>query len=141
MVGARSPAPTFEGRAGARPRAWSSNSATSRRDDPITRIFSSPFVRCTETVEPLARKLKLEVEPSDALAEGARLADALRLVEKHVDANAVLCMHGDVLPELLNFYAGTGVRASARPRREGLYLGARLVDGIVDRIRYFAPKS
>jgi len=32
-------------------------------DDPITRILSSPTVRCLQTVEPLARRRGLPVEP------------------------------------------------------------------------------
>ena len=51
-------------------------------DDGITRIVTSPFVRCRETVEPLARRLGIEMETSDALVEGAGSHDALDLIEK-----------------------------------------------------------
>jgi broad specificity phosphatase PhoE len=37
--------------------------------EPVQHIFSSPMERCLETVEPLARKLKLEIQISDALNE------------------------------------------------------------------------
>ena len=37
---------------------------------PISRIYSSPYVRCTQTVEPLAKKLGLELTITEALAEG-----------------------------------------------------------------------
>ena len=37
----------------------------------VARIVSSPFVRCVQTVEPLARDRGLEVEPDPRLAEGA----------------------------------------------------------------------
>ena len=70
-------------------------------DREITRIVSSPYVRCTETVEPLAHRLHLAVEPSPSLEEGASLPEALRLVEKVADEPTVLCTHGDVIEELL----------------------------------------
>ena len=37
----------------------------------VARVLSSPYLRCTQTVEPLAAALRLPVEPSDDLAEGA----------------------------------------------------------------------
>jgi phosphohistidine phosphatase SixA len=41
---------------------------------PVRRILSSTYVRCIETVQPLASKLGLAVEATDALAEGAHYA-------------------------------------------------------------------
>ena len=38
--------------------------------DGITRIFSSPYVRCRQTVEPLAERSGVPVEASEALARG-----------------------------------------------------------------------
>ena len=72
----------------------------------VRRILSSPYVRCVETVEPLAARLGLPVEPVDALAEGAG-ASFLRLVDEveTADGAAVLCSHGDVLPILLEALA------------------------------------
>lgn len=69
----------------------------------VTRILSSPYVRCVETVEPLAAKLGLPVETVDALAEGAG-DDAARLVPA-MEGAVVLCSHGDVIPELFDVLA------------------------------------
>jgi broad specificity phosphatase PhoE len=79
------------------------------RDAKFDRVLSSPFVRCMETVVPIAGERGLPVEPVDALAEGARLDDALTLVRKHSTSGAILCMHGDVMPMLLDHYASVGV--------------------------------
>src|SRR5688572_19762287 len=38
----------------------------------VQRVLSSPAVRCRETVEPLASKIGLSVQPTEVLAEGAR---------------------------------------------------------------------
>jgi phosphohistidine phosphatase SixA len=74
----------------------------------VTRIVSSPFVRCGQTVEPLARRLGLPIEPSPSLAEGTPLTEALRLVEKVTDEPTVLCTHGDVIEELLDHLRRVG---------------------------------
>lgn len=77
-------------------------------DAGITRILSSPSVRCVQTVEPLARHLALDVEETDTLAEGARAADVVALARDLApDGTAVLCTHGDVIPALLDALAAT----------------------------------
>jgi len=67
----------------------------------IERVLSSPFIRCVETVRPLADKLGLEVELSDALAEGAKTKDVVALVRELGTVGSVVCSHGDVIPNLL----------------------------------------
>jgi 8-oxo-dGTP diphosphatase len=71
------------------------------RHDPIERVVSSPYRRCVQTVEPLAKHLDLPVEVDDRLAEGTAVADAWRLVEECAGTTAVLCSHGDVIPDLV----------------------------------------
>jgi 8-oxo-dGTP diphosphatase len=68
-------------------------------------IFSSPFVRCVESVEPLAAKLGLPVELHDALAEPVSPADAVALARAVAGTTAVLCTHGDVVGALLETFA------------------------------------
>ena len=80
----------------------------------VTRIVSSPYVRCIQSVEPLAHQLGLRVETADALAEGTPLDDVLRLVEKVADQETVLCTHGDVLKLLLEHVRGAGVKVRRR---------------------------
>jgi len=75
----------------------------------VVRLFSSPYVRCAQTLRPAAKQLGLEVELTDALAEGAGLRDALRLVSQHLDDDIALCSHGDVLGDLLDHYAAQGI--------------------------------
>jgi phosphohistidine phosphatase SixA len=76
------------------------------------RILSSPYVRCVDTVAPLASGRELKVELDDALAEGAGY-EAVRLVRSVPDQVSVLCSHGDVIPEVLGALA----------REDGLDLG------------------
>lgn len=71
------------------------------RDYPIERVLSSPYLRCTQTVEPLARARDLDVEERPELAEGSTRADVLRLLRGLDAETVVLCTHGDVAEELV----------------------------------------
>jgi broad specificity phosphatase PhoE len=64
------------------------------------RILSSPFVRCIQTVQPLADELGLKVTQCDELAEGMG-PEALALVRSLANEPVALCSHGDVIPEVL----------------------------------------
>ena len=71
----------------------------SRHD--IRRVLTSPYVRCRQTVEPLAGSLALPVEERPELAEGSTADDVRRLVDSLDGDTAVLCTHGDVVSEVL----------------------------------------
>jgi 8-oxo-dGTP diphosphatase len=79
-------------------------------------VLSSPYVRCIETVVPIATVRGFAVEPDDALEEGAAVRGAVALVQKHLDHGAVLCTHGDVMPALLEYYAKRGVDIGPAPQ-------------------------
>lgn len=67
-----------------------------------TRIISSPYLRCIDTVRPLAGAAGLLVEEDGRLAEGeGRRAVELVRAAGGAGENAVLCSHGDVIPEIL----------------------------------------
>jgi 8-oxo-dGTP diphosphatase len=61
---------------------------------PLTRILSSPYDRCVETVEPLARTRGLEVEIRDELGEERQLEDGVELVRSLLDQDVAVCGHG-----------------------------------------------
>lgn len=79
----------------------------------IRRIRSSPAVRCTETVAPLASKAGVDVETTGALLEGADTEEALALVVEFaaLKGDSVLCTHGDLVPELLRALTRNGLRS------------------------------
>ena len=66
-----------------------------------SRVLSSGYVRCRESVEPLARTLGLTVEEREELAEGASAEEVLSLASTLAEDVVVLCTHGDVVVELL----------------------------------------
>jgi phosphohistidine phosphatase SixA len=73
---------------------------------PVVRIMSSPYVRCAQTVEPVAEKLKLDIGRRPELAEGAPVDQALALVREAAGTTVVLCTHGDIVPAILEAVAG-----------------------------------
>jgi broad specificity phosphatase PhoE len=89
--------------------------ATELSDVGIAEIWTSPLVRCVETVEPLAERCDVAVRCTDALAEGAALAATVELVEKLAadGTTAALCSHGDVIPDLLAALARRGADLDA----------------------------
>jgi 8-oxo-dGTP diphosphatase len=107
----------------------------------ITRIVSSPYVRCMQTVEPLAEALGIPVDVSDALAEGAPAAEARALFEKLSRENVVLCSHGDVLGAVLVDLAGRDVRLDDFRIEKGSVWEVECDHGRPTSARYVPPPS
>lgn len=79
-------------------------------EEPLTRLVSSPFVRCLQTLEPLAGALDLPIETTDLLAEGADGEPAVDLMVSLTAAGPIACCtHGDVVFEVLQVVARSGV--------------------------------
>jgi len=91
----------------------------------IERILSSPYIRCIDTVRPLAEARGLKVETSDQLAEGAGVDSVLRLVKQLAGHNVVLCTHGDVMQETVEHLARSGIIPPSR--RDDMAKGATWV--------------
>ena len=98
------------------------------REFAIDRICSSPYVRCRQTVEPLALALDLAIEERDELAEGAGRYAPLALAFELGEQTAVLCTHGDVIFDLLG-----------EETKKGSTCVLELVDGQVVRRGYLPP--
>jgi 8-oxo-dGTP diphosphatase len=78
----------------------------------VSRVVSSPYVRCIETVQPLAAALELQLEADHRLAEGAGSA-ALEVVR---EPGVVCCTHGDIVEAVL----GRGLKKAAAVVLEGV---------------------
>jgi 8-oxo-dGTP diphosphatase len=81
---------------------------------PLTRILSSPYVRCIETVRPLANKVGIAVEPNKALAEGRNVDAAIELLAALPDY-AVACSHGDLIPAVVDALLRHGMHVDGEP--------------------------
>lgn len=126
---------TAEGRA----QAEAVGAALAAGPDRIDELWSSPYLRCLETLGPLARRTGLTVRHDDLLAEGAWGSVALDalLAAAAEGRTVVACSHGDVIPALV----GTAVRRGAElvgpatPRKGGRH-DLLVVNGIVARVTY-----
>jgi 8-oxo-dGTP diphosphatase len=75
----------------------------------LARIVSSPYLRCVQTVEPLARARGLKVEEEPALAEGGDIDTVLALMRRLAPEGAALCSHGDVIGAVVDELIGAGL--------------------------------
>jgi 8-oxo-dGTP diphosphatase len=96
----------------------------------ITRLVSSPYVRCVQTLEPLSAHLGLPVEHDPPVAEGVTVEKARGLIGRLGPGPVVLCTHGDVMEALV----GEG-----EPKKKGsTWLLARREKGFQP-VRYWPP--
>ena len=77
-----------------------------------TKLLSSPFARCMETLSPLAEAIDLPVEADIHLAEGSGPTHALAVIEQ-ASSPIVLCSHGDVIGDVMHLIARRGVELAA----------------------------
>jgi phosphohistidine phosphatase SixA len=100
-----------------------------------TRVVSSPYLRCIQTVEPLAEKIGVDVEKASALAEGASVHALMKLVVEADEEVSVLCSHGDMIPAALDIL---GVRWRDRCTKGSTWV---LSLTAVSDARYLPPPS
>ena len=79
-------------------------------DAGITQLVASPFVRCVQTLLPLGDTLGIVVALDDRLAEGQGALGALALARELRGTSAVMCSHGDVIPDVLEALMAGGTR-------------------------------
>ena len=95
------------------------------------RLVSSPFRRCVDTLLPLGTALGLEVEADDRISEGTGFVGALELAEELRQGTAVICSHGDVIPDLLEALLRRGIKLEDEPRwpKASTWVLTRVGDG------------
>jgi 8-oxo-dGTP diphosphatase len=103
----------------------------------VARIVSSPFVRCVQTVEPLAQARGILVETVHDLAEGVDVERSVALVRSLDGRPTVLCGHGREIEALIDSFEHDGATVEGK---RGLAKGSvwvlDRVDGRVVAARY-----
>ncbi len=84
------------------------------KDTGVGMIVSSPYPRCVETVEPLAKLLGVVIEPDRRLREGADIEQSWSVLSELAGRDAVLCSHGDVIPDLVSRNQRRGMQVPGR---------------------------
>ena len=77
--------------------------AAALADEPIDELWTSPSLRCRQTLVPLADKLGLEVQVVDVFDEGNDGPPALdALLAAAAEGRTIaVCSHGDVIPAVV----------------------------------------
>jgi len=80
-------------------RGWRQSNAIANRlaRKGATALYSSAYVRCVQTLEPLAQLIDAEVQVEPRLREDEPFEPVLDLLGE-VEDGAVLCSHGDIIP-------------------------------------------
>lgn len=105
----------------------------------IDRLWSSRFIRCVQTLEPLGAELDLEVEVIDELAEGGSGAEALDLLLAAAGEGTIVAAssHGDVIPRIVDEAVRRGAHLDGPSAlRKGARYELAVRDGQVERITH-----
>jgi 8-oxo-dGTP diphosphatase len=84
------------------------------KDSGVTTFYSSPFIRCIETLRPLATAIGADIEADDRLGEGQSYVSVLDMLWSLPDGTA-LCSHGDVIPETMGALERRGCEFTSHP--------------------------
>ncbi len=109
------------------------------------RLISSPALRCTETLDPLARRAGISVELNKVLVADADPHAVVELVTSLSTANApsgtVVCSHGEVLGSVLATLMEHDHMKLARrpPGSKGCAWVLEFENGRLSASRYIAP--
>lgn len=111
-------------------------------DAGVGRVVSSPYLRCVQTMQPIARLRDLEVELDDRMAEGAGLHAALELLLSLDPVDGVACTHGDLIPEMIGQLAEQGMEIDGPIlHQKGSVWTIETDDGRPARGRYTPPST
>ncbi|MGH1502273.1 MAG: SixA phosphatase family protein [Acidimicrobiales bacterium] len=88
-------------------------------DAPFTQVVSSPATRCVQTVEPLALARGLDVIEDERLWEDGFAEDVMGLLGDLAKVGAVLCSHGNIIPEVVDLAARGGAKVKGRGCEKG----------------------
>ena len=110
----------------------------------LTRLFSSPFLRCIQTFEPLAESRNLDIELAHELSEGAPTAGVEALIlAASADGPAAFSTHGDiqvgVVEELLD--RGARLEGALTGFKKGSTWSLEVVGGKIASVRYVPAPS
>jgi phosphohistidine phosphatase SixA len=106
-------------------------------DRELARVMSSPALRCQQTVGALAQICGVEVEVEDSLAEGSSDRAVIKLMASLAGADAALCSHGDVIPEVIRALEGRGMKIKGdRGWKKGAVWAVQMRDGVAVSARY-----
>jgi 8-oxo-dGTP diphosphatase len=105
-------------------------------------LLTSPYLRCQQTLEPLGELCGLTVQHDVRLEEDSPLERSLAAIEDAPD-NAVLCSHGDVIPDFVNglIRRGMDMHNSPLALRKASTFVLHHVNGLFTHAEYWEPPA
>jgi 8-oxo-dGTP diphosphatase len=83
-------------------KGWKQAAALAERIQGVERLLSSHYLRCRQTLEPLAKRRRLPIEDDPRLVEGTPFDEFLELVTTPGPPTA-MCTHGDLVVGLVEY--------------------------------------
>jgi 8-oxo-dGTP diphosphatase len=111
---------------------WKQAEAVGKRlADHASSLHSSPYVRCVQTLEPLAKRIDVSIQDERRLYEGEPFEPVLDLLNE-VGDGAVLCSHGDIIPDVIRALSRRGMEVQTPPdwRKASIWVLKRKGDHI-----------
>lgn len=104
----------------------------------VSGIYTSAYLRCVQTVEPLGRARRIEVKRSPSLEEGHGLEGLTEFLGDRSLGNVVLSTHGDIVWDLVEDLVA---REVIRPGEGGYAKGSTWVldvddHGVAEKAQY-----
>lgn len=110
-------------------------------DEATGLLLSSPWMRCMQTLEPLAQLIGTKVVPEPRLGEEQSVEGALEFVYA-LPEGSVMCGHGDLLPAAIDALQRRGCHIEGEPDfRKGCTWVLERVDGMFVRAFVRPPPS
>jgi 8-oxo-dGTP diphosphatase len=123
-------------------KGWKQAEALADRlaEQPVSTLHSSPYVRCIQTLEPLAARLGRSIEADPRLAEEQPVTPVLALLAGAPDG-AVLCSHGDIIPATIAALErdGLAIRSPADWRKASVWVLRRNKHGAIVHATVWPP--
>lgn len=124
------------------PKGWRQSEALADRLERlgVTTLHSSPYVRCVQTLEPLAGRLQRSIAIENRLCEEEPFEPALELLSE-VPGGAVLCSHGDIIPAAIEALErrGTEIRTPPDWRKGSVWVLTRNKHGSIVHATVWPP--
>lgn len=110
---------TWEGDDVERPlskKGWRQSEAIAKRLEKkgVTALYSSSYLRCVQTLEPLSDRVDLPLQTDERLFEDEPFEPVLEMIAE-VENGAVLCSHGDIVPAVIQALHRRGMELHTPP--------------------------
>lgn len=123
-------------------KGWKQASLVGKRLAPLdpSELFSSPYVRCIQTLEPLAEQMHTDVEVDQRLCEDEPFEPVLELL-REVPDRAVLSTHGDIIPATMQALSRRGMKLITPPdwRKAAVWVLKRNKKGDIVHAKVWPP--